>query len=95
MNASQNPHVDPCHQSIYPPGFVPNCNVMNKQWTYNASNGQCVEFYYHPCGEDRVGYDVFDTEEECSDSCMPKGTKIVDSLASLELASFISASIFQ
>lgn len=65
--------TDPCNQPIYPPGFVPHCDVLQKQWTYNASTGQCVEFYYHPCGEDRDGYDVFASEEECDRTCLHRG----------------------
>ena len=73
--------ADPCSQPIYPPDFIPKCNVLKKQWTYNTSSGQCVEFYYHPCGEDREGYDVFYTQEECEDTCVHRGTN--DSTASL------------
>lgn len=67
--------TDSCSQSIYPPGFVPRCDVLQKQWTYNKTAGQCVEFYYHPCGEDREGYDVFASEQECIKTCVHKGIK--------------------
>ena len=62
--------IDPCHQPIYPPGFKPTCRLLVNQWTYNAQSGQCVEFEYYPCGEDREGYDVFATKEECVDTCV-------------------------
>ena len=49
--------------------------VVQKQWTYNQTTQQCVEFNYHPCGEARDGYDVFDTEEDCTRTCIhPLGT---------------------
>ena len=67
------PSTDSCSQSIYPPGFVPHCDVLVKQWTYNKTTGQCVEFYYHPCGEEREGYDVFASEQECIKTCLHKG----------------------
>ena len=63
-------HTDPCSQSIYPPGFVAHCDVLQKQWTYA---GKCVEFYYHPCGEEREGYNVFASEQECIKTCSHKG----------------------
>ena len=67
------PHTDPCKQSIYPPGYLPSCEVMIKQWTYNKTSGKCMEFGYHPCGEEREGYDVFNTELECMKTCLHKG----------------------
>ena len=60
---------DPCHQPIYPPGYKPMCRLLMNQWTYDAQSGQCVEFEYYPCGEDRDGYDVFATKEECVNTC--------------------------
>lgn len=62
-------HADPCHQSIYPPGFMPTCRVRIKQWTYDEASGKCVEFDYYPCGEERQGYDVFSTEQDCINMC--------------------------
>ena len=47
--------------------------VVQKQWTYNRTTGQCVEFSYHPCGQDREGYDVFKTELECTQTCVQQG----------------------
>ena len=47
--------------------------VVQKQWTYNQTIGQCVEFSYHPCGQDREGYDVFRTESECNQTCLQQG----------------------
>lgn len=68
--------TDPCYQPIYPPGFIAHCRVLLKQWTYNSTTGQCLEFYYHPCGEDRKGYNVFATEEECTKACVHPGSVI-------------------
>ena len=65
--------ADPCHQPIYPPGFKPSCRLLIKQWTYSPKSGQCVEFEYYPCGEERDGYDVFSTEKECISTCVNKG----------------------
>ena len=64
---------DPCKQSIYPSGYMPRCEVVIKQWTYNKTSGKCMEFGYHPCGEEREGYDVFNTELECMKTCLHKG----------------------
>ena len=64
---------DPCTQSIYPPGYKPTCGMLEKQWTYNSTTGQCVAFAYSPCGEEREGYDVFVTEEECVKTCLHRG----------------------
>ena len=33
-----------------------------------------MEFYYYTCGEDRNGYNVFATEQECTKTCVPQGT---------------------
>ena len=68
-----NNSLDPCKESIYPPGFIPRCLIVQKQWTYNQTTGQCVEFSYHPCGQDREGYDVFKTELECTQTCVHQG----------------------
>ena len=68
-----NNFLDPCKESIYPPGYIPGCMVVQKQWTYNRTTGQCVEFSYHPCGQDREGYDVFKTELECTQTCVQQG----------------------
>ena len=65
--------LDPCKESIYPPGFIPKCTVLQKQWTYNQTSRECVEFGYHPCGEDRDGYDVFTSEFECIRTCVHQG----------------------
>ena len=65
--------TDPCDQPIYPPGFIIHCNVLMKQWTYNLTAGQCMEFYYYACGEDRKGYNVFSSEQECMKTCIHKG----------------------
>ena len=65
---------DPCTQPIYPPGYKPTCGMLEKQWTFNSTTGQCVAFAYSPCGEERKGYDVFTTEEECVQTCMHRGT---------------------
>lgn len=69
-------NLDPCEQPIYPPGFISNmthCNVLVPQWTYNKTTGQCVNFYYYACGEDRQGYNVFASEQECTKTCVHKG----------------------
>ena len=66
---------DPCKQPIYPPGYKPTCAMLEKQWTFNSTTGQCVAFAYSPCGEEREGYDVFATQEECIQTCMHKGTQ--------------------
>ena len=69
-------YLDPCDQPIYPPGFISNmthCNVLVLQWTYNKTAGQCVEFYYYACGEDRKGYNVFASEQECTKTCVHIG----------------------
>ena len=33
----------------------------------------CMEFYYYACGEDRDGYNVFATKQECTSTCVPQG----------------------
>ena len=48
--------------------------VVEKQWTYNHTTKQCMEFSYHPCGQDRDGYDVFYTEQECVRTCLHRGS---------------------
>ena len=48
--------------------------MLEKQWTYNLTTGQCDPFAYSPCGEEREGYDVFATQEECMQTCMHQGT---------------------
>ena len=40
---------------------------------FNPNARQCVEFNYHSCGEEREGYDVFATEQECISTCMHQG----------------------
>ena len=35
-----------------------------------------MAFAYSPCGEEREGYDVFATQEECMHTCMHQGTKL-------------------
>ena len=70
--------TDLCDQPIYPPGFIsnktlPHCNVLIPQWTYNSTAGECMEFYYYACGEDRKGYNVFTSEQECMKTCVRKG----------------------
>ena len=65
---------DPCTQPIYPPGYKPTCGMLEKQWTFNSTTGQCVAFAYSPCGEEREGYDVFATQEECLRTCAHQGT---------------------
>ena len=32
-----------------------------------------MEFYYYACGEDRKGYNVFTSEQECMKTCVRKG----------------------
>ena len=70
-------YTDPCHQSIYPPGFKPSCRMLIKQWTYNPSTGRCIEFEYYPCGEDKDGYNVYSTEQECTKTCINKGIALL------------------
>ena len=63
--------LGPCSQPVYPPKFDPGfCTNIVRQWTYNPNAGQCVEFNYHSCGEDREDYDVFTTEQECIHTCV-------------------------
>ena len=74
--------TDLCDRPIYPPGFVNNrtlshCNVLIPQWTYNSTAGQCLEFYYYACGEDRIGYNVFASQQECMMTCAHKGDAII------------------
>ena len=35
-----------------------------------------MEFYYYACGEDKKGYNVFASEQECMKTCVPKGDPI-------------------
>ena len=49
--------------------------MLEKQWTFNSTTGQCDPFVYSPCGEEREGYDVFATQEECMRTCMHQGTQ--------------------
>ena len=32
-----------------------------------------MEFYYYACGEDRKGYNVFASKQECMKTCVHKG----------------------
>ena len=66
--------LGPCGKPIYPSGFDPDsCLSFLRQWTYNPKAGQCVEINYHSCGEDRQGYNVFDEEGECINTCVHRG----------------------
>ena len=65
-----NLDADPCHQPVYPPGFKPTCRILIKQWTYNPMTGNCTEFEYYPCGEDKEGYDVFASKMDCIATCV-------------------------
>ena len=47
--------------------------MFEQQWTFNTTMGQCVAFAYSPCGEEREGYDVFATQEECVKTCVHQG----------------------
>jgi len=59
-----------CNQRIYPRDTQIVCQVIVRRWTYNATAGQCVSFNYSPCGQDREGYNVFDSEMECNNNCV-------------------------
>ena len=66
-------NTDPCIQPIYPPGYKPTCVMLEQQWTFNTTMGQCVPFAYSSCGEEKEGYDVFATQEECVETCFHQG----------------------
>ena len=63
-------HAGVCNRPIYPPNYEPTCALIERQWTYNSTLGRCEAFTYSPCGEEREGYNVFDTERECNNTCV-------------------------
>ena len=40
-----------------------------ERWTYNTTSRQCRAFDYPVCGEDREGYNVFETQSACEEAC--------------------------
>ena len=59
-----------CIQPTYPPGSQPVCLVVQRKWAFNSSAGRCEAISYSPCGQDRAGYNVFDTEAGCNRTCV-------------------------
>ena len=52
-----------------------------------------MEFYYHPCGEEREWYDVFASEQECIKTCLHKGKYLT--IGQLGMGSDYTCSITQ
>ena len=63
-------HAGQCVQPTYPPDFQVRCLVVQRKWAFNSTSGRCGPISYSPCGQDREGYNVFDTEAECNRTCV-------------------------
>ena len=59
-----------CVQSTYPEDFVAACLVVQRKWAFNPNSSRCEGISYSPCGQEREGYNVFDTEGECNRTCV-------------------------
>ena len=63
-------HVGQCVQSTYPEDFVAACLVVQRKWAFNPNSSRCEGISYSPCGQEREGHNVFDTEAECNRTCV-------------------------
>ena len=63
-------HTGQCIQPTYPPDTLIVCDAVQRKWAFNSTSGRCGAISYSVCGQDREGYNVFDTEAECNRTCV-------------------------
>ena len=70
LNFPSSTHTGQCVQSTYPEDFEVLCFVVERKWAFNPNSSRCEGISYSPCGQEREGYNVFDTEAECNRTCV-------------------------
>ena len=65
---------DRCKQPLYPPGYKPTCAMLEKQWTFNSTTGQCVAFCVFSLWWGKGGiWHLCATQGECMQTCVAQG----------------------
>jgi hypothetical protein len=62
--------VGQCIQPTYPTDSDILCLVVQRKWAFNPNASRCEAISYSPCGQEREGYNVFDTEAKCNRTCV-------------------------
>ncbi len=62
--------IGTCLATIYPSNQEPLCLIApQRRWSFNVEAAVCREVQYIPC-QSSVGYNVYQTEEECTRTCV-------------------------